>query len=247
MPPKRVLIFGGTREARVLADLLADEGFYVVTALAGVTRQPNLPRGGVHHGRFGGADGITQFVKAEAFALIIDATHPFAAKISANIAVAAAESRLPCRRLERDAWQPEPGDQWTEAAGFEEAAKAVPQNARVFLTIGHRGLEPFLVRADLSGVVRVIEPPRDRLHANWQLIQSRPPHSLEEELKLLEEYSISVLVTKNAGGDATQMKLIAARQRGIPVVMIRRPTKPPMIAFSSAAALRDGLRQACLL
>jgi precorrin-6A/cobalt-precorrin-6A reductase len=238
-----VLTFGGTGEARELADLLVADGFEVTTALAGVTSQPNLPRGVVHSGRFGGAAGIARFAKAEKFDLLIDATHPFAARISANIAAAASDLGLPSWRLERAAWQREAGDQWTEVADFTEAAAAVPANGRVLLTIGHRGLDPFLDRADLSGVARVIEQPKLTLPARWQLLLSRPPHALADELALLNENRISTLVTKNAGGNTTYAKILAARQRGIAVVMIARPSKPRMVAFHSAAALRAELNR----
>jgi precorrin-6A/cobalt-precorrin-6A reductase len=237
MQRRRVLIFGGTGEARELADLLVADGFEVTTALAGVTSQPHLPRGTIHSGRFGGADGIARFAKAEEFDLLIDATHPFAARISANIASASGDLGVQCWRLERAAWQAEEGDQWTEVADFAEAATAVPANGRVFLTIGHRGLEPFFDRLDLSGVIRVIEEPKFALPPGWQLIRSRPPHPLVDELDLMNQSHVSVLVSKNAGGTATYTKLVAARQRGIKVVMIRRPIKAPMTTFHSATEL----------
>jgi len=243
MPSRRVLIFGGTGEARELADLLTADGFEVTTALAGVTSQPSLPRGAVHSGRFGGADGIARYAKAENFSLLIDATHPFAARISANVAAAAGDLGLPCWRLERAAWQAEESDQWTEVADFAEAAAAVPVAARVFLTIGHRGLEPFFDRSDLSGLIRVIEEPKITLPTGWQLIRSRPPHALVDELDLMDQNHISVLVSKNAGGSATYTKLVAARQREIKVVMIRRPIKAPMTTFHSATELLAKLKQ----
>jgi precorrin-6A/cobalt-precorrin-6A reductase len=113
----------------------------------------------------------------------------------------------------------------------------VPANGRVFLTIGHRGLEPFFDRLDLSGVIRVIEEPKFALPPGWQLIRSRPPHPLVDELDLMNQSHVSVLVSKNAGGTATYTKLVAARQRGIKVVMIRRPIKAPMTTFHSATEL----------
>src|SRR5690242_13899139 len=104
MPARRVLIFGGTGEARLLADQLVNDGYDVVTALAGVTQEPTLPKGEVHRGRFGGVDGIAAYARAQGFQAIIDATHPFAARISANIAAAGVSLALPCFRLEREAW-----------------------------------------------------------------------------------------------------------------------------------------------
>jgi precorrin-6A/cobalt-precorrin-6A reductase len=242
MRPKRILIFGGTGEARALADRLVDDGFGVVTALAGVTQHPILPRGEVHRGRFGGADGIVAYARQEHFDAIVDATHPFAAKISTNIAMAAQQLALPCLRLEREAWRPKAGDQWTEVADVEAAAGAVPRYARVLLTIGHRGLEPFLARNDLSGVVRVIEPVAAALPAAWRQLQKRPPYLLAGELQLLADEHITILVTKNSGGEATAAKLIAARERKIPVVMIARPLKPAMPGFSNLTTLVEALK-----
>ena len=242
MRPKRILIFGGTTEARSLADRLVDEGFGVVTALAGVTQAPMLPKGEVHRGRFGGVDGIVAYANERDFDAIIDATHPFAAKISANITAAGQCLALPSFRLERDAWRPETGDEWIEVINIEAAARVVPQAARVFLTFGQRGLEPFLARSDLSGVIRVIEPIEHGLPASWRLVQQRPPYLLAEERRLFENERFTILVTKNSGGEATAAKLIAARERKIPVVMIARPAKPAMRSFSNVATLVEALK-----
>jgi precorrin-6A/cobalt-precorrin-6A reductase len=242
MPAKSVLIFGGTSEARALAGRLVDEGFRVVTALAGVTQSPALPKGEFHRGRLGGADGIVAYARDGHFDALVDATHPFAAKISANIANAAEQLALPCLRLERAPWRAEAGDQWIEVADFAAAAGAVPKNARALLTIGHRGLEAFLARSDLSGVVRVIEPMGLPLPPNWRQMQKRPPYLLQEEVALFTAEHITILVTKNSGGEATEAKLIAARERKIPVVMIARPRKPAMQSFSNVATLVEALK-----
>jgi precorrin-6A/cobalt-precorrin-6A reductase len=242
MRPKRILIFGGTTEARALADSMVDDGFDVVTAMAGVTKQPNLPKGEVHRGRFGGVEGIVAYAQQERFDAVVDATHPFAAKISTNIAVAAQQLALPCLRLEREAWFPQIGDRWMEVADVEAAAGAVPCLACVLLTIGQRGLEPFLARSDLSGVVRVIEPVTAPLPPVWRQLLKRPPYLINEELRLLAEERITILVTKNSGGEATSAKLIAARERKIPVVMIARPRKPAIASFSNIATLVEVLK-----
>lgn len=242
MRPERLLIFGGTSEARLLADRLVDEGFGVVTALAGVTQAPMLPKGEVHRGRFGGVEGIVAYANEKGFDAIIDATHPFAAKISANIAVAGERLACPSFRLERSAWGPEAGDEWIAVPAIGAAANSVPHAARVFLTLGQRGLEPFLVRSDLSGVIRVIEPIERRLPASWRVLQQRPPYLLEDERRLFAEERFTILVTKNSGGEATAAKLIAARERKIPVVMIARPDKPAMRSFSNVATLVEALK-----
>jgi len=242
MRPERILIFGGTTEARILADRLVEEGFAVTTALAGVTKEPILPKGEIHRGRLGGVDGIVAYAQEKHFDVLVDATHPFAAKISLNVAEAARRLGLSCMRLEREAWRASAGDRWMEVADVEAAARSVSRDARALLTIGHRGLEPFLARSDLSGVVRVIEPVKQSLPPPWRILQKRPPYLLEEELQLLAAEAISVLITKNSGGEATAAKLIAARERKIPVVMIARPRKPAMISFSNVATLVEALK-----
>jgi len=242
MPPKRILIFGGTGEARDLANRLTDDGFAVVTSLAGVTKSPHLPRGEVHRGRLGGADGIARYVTSEGFDLIVDATHPFATKISGSVAAVGKQLGVKCIRLEREAWVAGSDDRWIEVADLKDAAAAVPANSRVLATTGQRGLEPFLARTDLSGVVRVIESPSFGLPARWRLLQARPPYSIAEERRLLDEEHITVLVTKSSGGEAATAKLIAARERKIPVVMIARPPKPPMLRFSNVETLVEALK-----
>jgi precorrin-6A/cobalt-precorrin-6A reductase len=239
---KHILIFGGTSEARLLADRLVGDGIAAVTALAGVTQDPILPKGQVHRGRFSGVDGIVAYAREERFDAIIDATHPFAAQISSNIAAAGAQLALPLFRLERAAWHAEAGDQWTEVSDVEAAAGAVPLHARVLLTIGQRGLEPFLARSDLSGVLRVIEPISHILPSTWRLVRKRPPYLVEEEQQLLADERITILITKNSGGDATAAKLIAARERKIPVVMISRPHKPAMMSFRNVATLVEAVK-----
>jgi len=242
MRASRILIFGGTGEARVLADRLVDQGFHVVTALAGVTSTPKLPRGEVHRGRLGGAEGIAAYAASEKFDLIVDATHPFAAQISTNIAAAAGRLEVRCARVERDAWLAGPNDRWTEVTSFQEAAAAVALEARALITIGHRGLEPFLARKDLTGIIRLIEPPDVALPQSWRLLIERPPHTLADELRLFDQEQVTVLVTKNSGGEATFAKLIAARERKIPVVMIARPPKPSMLRFSNVETLVEALK-----
>src|SRR4051794_16903465 len=170
MPVRRVLIFGGTKEARELADLLVSDGVLTVTALAGVTNVPLLPAGEVHRGRFGGVDRIVRYASEQRFDAIIDATHPFAARIALSAMDAAERLAVPHFRLERAPWTAQVGDRWTEVMSFEDALAAIPNGTRVLLTVGRRETAPFLARADLSGVVRTIEKPEIEVPACWRLI-----------------------------------------------------------------------------
>lgn len=240
MPPDIVLILGGTRDARDLAGLLTERNRRVITSLAGVTAEPVLPPGELRRGGFGGADGLAAYLLKEGIAVVVDATHPFAARISAQAHAACQSLGLPLIRLERPAWQPEPDDRWTSATDAAAAAGALPDGARVLLTIGRRQLEPFFERPGLSGIVRCIEPPGAVLPAGWRLLLERPPFSFDSEVDLLRGNGISHLVCKNAGGLPLATKLEAARALAIPVLMIARPEKPQ----TATAAAAEGLAAA---
>jgi precorrin-6A/cobalt-precorrin-6A reductase len=225
--PSRVLILGGTGEARTLALLSLNVGHDVITSLAGRTSGPLLPSGRVRFGGFGGPEGLAQFVREESIEVIADATHPFAAQISAHGYAAAQSCRIRYVRLERPAWRAQAGDAWTSVKDTGEAAVIIPPDTRVLLTIGRKGISPFVARHDLCGVIRMIEPPERQPPARWKLILARPPFTAEQEKALMRAHDISVLVTKNAGGVQMASKLQAARELGVGVTMIERPQKPP--------------------
>ncbi len=236
MPGKRILILGGTGEARALANRLIDAGHGVVTSLAGVTQAPHLPEGEVRRGGFGGAQGLAAYLRDGGFKILIDATHPFAAQMSRHAAGAAKACGLPLYRLERPAWAAEEGDRWIGAATVAAAVALLPAGARVFLTIGRKEAGAFLARADLHGIMRMIEAPTEELPPRWNLILARPPFTVAGERELLTANRITHVVSKNAGGQATRAKLIAARETKIPVVMIARPAKPAAVIMASVDA-----------
>lgn len=235
----RILILGGTTEARDLADRLADDDRHsVVTALAGRTAEPMPRRGAVHRGSFGGEDGLADYLAAEAVDMLVDATHPFAARISVAARRAAATAGRPYLRLERPGWTAGEGDRWTHVANLPEAASALPAGAFALVTVGRQELCPFLTRTDVAIVARTIETPDHPLPERIRLVKDRPPYDLAHERAMLARYRIDVLVTKNSGGTATAAKLEAARERGIEVVMVDRPGgQPPAAAGDVAACL----------
>lgn len=237
MPPRRILILGGTAEARALAEILVEHGCDVTTSLAGATAEPAMPAGCVQTGGFGGLLGLTKFLREVRFDAIADATHPFAATISRNAKAAADATDIPYFRLDRPPWEPQPRDCWTPVQDAESAARLLPAGARVLLTVGRREVEPFLMRSDLSGVARMIEAPIAAIPPNWRLLRARPPFALGDELSLMEARGISHLVTKNAGGETMRAKIDAARERKIPVIMIARPQKPDAVTASDIASL----------
>ncbi len=227
---KRLLILGGTGDAvevAARASQIAD--IQVISSLAGRTKQPLTPKTGtVRIGGFGGAVGLAEFLRGSPIDFLIDATHPFAAQISANAAVAAAECHVPHLMLVRPAWEAVEGDRWIEVASHSEAARALSGHSRrVFLTIGRQELAEF---AGLEGVwclMRAIDPPAQNTPVpHGELLLARGPFLLTDERQLLLEYQIDTIVSKNSGGAATYPKIIAARELGIPVVMVQRTAIP---------------------
>ena len=236
--PERLLILGGTAEGRALAEAAAARfgpSLTVISALAGRTRAPILPAGEVRIGGFGGTEGLAAYLRDERIGLLIDATHPYATRISAQACEAALQAETERLVLLRPPWQSLPGDRWIDATTVEEAVEAIPAEAeRVFLTVGVRSLAPFASRADLWFLVRLVDEPAEPIPlAQHRLICARGPFAEEDERALLEDNGIDCLVTRASGGEATAAKLAAARALGLPVVMVRRPQPPPGPSASS--------------
>lgn len=223
---KRILLLGGTGEARDLAGRLSALGHDVISSLAGVTMSPVLPDGTVHVGGFGGLSGLSRFLREEAIGLIADATHPFAVRISANAVEAARAAGIAYLRLERPAWTAGKGDEWLPAEDIEEAARLIAPRATAFVTVGRQEIAPFLARGDARILARMIDPPDISVPERALILLARPPFTLQSERALMRKHEVSVVVTKNSGGAATEAKLAAARRLHLPVIMIERPEKP---------------------
>jgi precorrin-6A/cobalt-precorrin-6A reductase len=234
--PNRVLVLGGTRDARMICNTLHDQGNDVTLSLAGVTENPEPVRCAVRRGGFGGAVGLRDYLLREKISVLIDATHPFAAQISRNAAAAVQGSGIMHFRLDRPAWRKNPAAHWISARNYEDAASLLPSGACVFLTIGRKEIAPFLERPDISGILRMIEPPAQTIPPSWLLIRARPPSAVEPEIELMNAHGITHLVTKNAGGPNNQ-KLKAAERLSIPILMIGRPKKTGGKTFTSLEAL----------
>ncbi len=240
MPDRRkILILGGTGDARALATHLLELGHDVMTSIAGVTENPRLPPGRVRTGGFGGEEGLFQFLVDEQFDVLVDATHPFACIISANGHRAAERARIGYVRFERPAWEPQPGDRWKIVPALDIAVRSLAHEACALVTIGRKELGAFTGRGDVRVVARMIEPPEMELPANWRLILARPPFTVEQEIELMSAEGVSVVVTKNSGGRATAAKLEAARRLSVPVIMIDRPVKPPAPTAATVEAIAE--------
>ncbi|HEV2769410.1 MAG TPA: cobalt-precorrin-6A reductase [Solirubrobacteraceae bacterium] len=232
----RVLILGGTAEARELAAVLHGEGHRVITSLAGRVARPRLPVGDVRIGGFGGADALARWLRAQEIAAVVDATHPFAERISASAVRAAEQAGVPLARLERPGWSEGPGDRWHWVDDLDQAAARVPQlGSRVLLTTGRQGLAAFAGVGDAWFLIRCVDPPDDPLPPHREVLLDRGPYTLDGELAILDTHQIDVVVTKDSGGDHTRAKLDAARVRDRPVIVVRRPLRPTVGAVETVA------------
>lgn len=222
-----------------------NEKVELLSSLAGRVQRPRLPEGPVRIGGFGGADGLTEFLRAGRYDAIVDATHPFAATISANAALAAARTGIARLVLCRAGWETDPS--WELVADMPAAAQTVRDwvGESVFVTTGRRDLEVFADDDRHSFLVRTVDPPSGRVPARMTLLLDRGPYTLAGESTLLREHGIGLLVTKNSGGSLTVAKLHAAAACGVRVVMVARPALPAgSLVVESAEAAWEWIEQA---
>jgi precorrin-6A/cobalt-precorrin-6A reductase len=223
----RVLILGGSTESSELSRLLAgDHRFETTLSLAGRTSKPRAQPVRTRTGGFGGADGLAAWLAQESIEAVVDATHPYADRISANAVNACQRLGLPLVTILRPAWQAVTGDNWLAVPNAEVAAAALgSQPRRVFLSLGRLELGAFASAPQHHYVARTIEPPDVALPPDINLILDRGPFDEQAETVLLTSEKIDVIVSKNSGGAATYPKITATRKLGIPVVIIARPLK----------------------
>lgn len=234
----RILLLGGVTEALAIARLLGPEHVY---SLAGIGRIPQDLACQVRVGGYGGDDGLADYLRRERIELLIDATHPYAAQISANAAQAAKAAGIPCWALRRPAWQPQPGDDWREVEGWDALIDALAPFKRPLFTLGREPLQHLEdIPAHQFWTLRALETCAG--NERCEVIGARGPFHLEDERALFERRQIDVLVSKNSGSAATEPKLEVARERGVPVLVLKRPELPEVDRlFGSVAQLREAL------
>jgi precorrin-6A/cobalt-precorrin-6A reductase len=236
----RLLILGGATEASALAGALAGRrDFDPVLSFAGRTRAPIAPPVPFRIGGFGGVDGLKTYLLQNAIRAVIDATHPFAANMSANAAQACRGLNLPLAIFTRAPWRAAAGDRWIPARDMNDAARALgAAPRRVFLTIGGLQLSAFAASPRHHYLVRAIDPPAAiAALPDHRLILARGPFTVDDEIALMRDHRIEVLVTKNSGGGATAAKLEAARILGLDTVMVERPKPEDLPAFETLDAI----------
>ncbi|VBF01338.1 cobalt-precorrin-6x reductase [Burkholderia pseudomallei] len=239
MSVRRVLLLGGTGDALRTARALAPHDVY---SLAGLGRVPDDLACGVRVGGFGGADGLARYLREHAVALVVDATHPFAARISANAAAACRAAGVPYWALRRAPWRPRPGDDWRGVADWAGVLAAIAPFARPLFPLGREPLAHLdEIAPHQHWLVRCLDAHAGNARAH--VLAARGPFSLEGERALFAAAAIDVVVSKNSGGAATEAKLDVARERRVPVVMVERPALPDADReFGATAALVDALR-----
>ncbi|MDR5857525.1 cobalt-precorrin-6A reductase [Caballeronia sp. LZ062] len=219
---KRALVLGGTGDALAIARNMGAPHVY---SLAGLARVPTDLACAVRVGGFGGVTGLVDYLRVERIALVIDATHPYAAQMSRHAREACTLADVPLWAVRRAAWQPQPGDDWRDAADWRGIVECIAPFRRPLFTLGR---EPLMHLDEIPGsqhwTIRCLGAHEG--HARASIIDARGPFDIAGERVLFDEARIDVVISKNSGGKATEAKLAVARERRLPVVMLARPALP---------------------
>lgn len=233
----RVLILGGTAEARALAAQLVEQQIPVISSLAGRVSQPRLPAGEVRLGGFGGVDGLARYLDEHDITHLIDATHPFATTMTAHAVAASTARGVPLVRLARPGWSSHPlADTWSWVDDYDAARQAADElGRRPFLTTGRQTLPHFLPAwGDRAVLVRIVEPLAEPAPTSWTVLRDRGPYDVESERALMRDHGVDVLLTKDSGGAYTAAKLTAAADLAIPVVVVSRAPAPATVTTADS-------------
>jgi precorrin-6A/cobalt-precorrin-6A reductase len=224
----RVLLLGGTSEASALARHFAKNAIDAIYSYAGRTETPAAQPLPTRIGGFGGIEGLSTYLAAEKITHVIDATHPFAERMSKNALIAAQRSGVALCAFERAPWVARDGDDWIHVADMSGAVAALPEEpACIFLAIGRQHLSAFAARPWHRYVLRLVDSPEGSLPLpDAQVVVAKGPFTVEDDVRLLKSRRVSLIVAKNSGGSGARAKLDAARALRLPVIMIDRPALP---------------------
>lgn len=225
-------MLGGTVEGRLVGDALAEAGHAVTTSVAGRTAAARTLASGGVTGGFGGPDGLAAWLTSHSIDALVDATHPFAARMTRHAAWAADATGVPLVRLDRPGWGAHPqAPTWTWVSSHAEAARAAAGRGRALLTVGRQPLPHYAALATVYARVAELPAEQDRRFPDaWMVVAARGPFTLAAERRLMTDARIGVLVTKDSGGASTAAKLEAAAELDVPVVVVRRPALPVGLA-----------------
>jgi precorrin-6A/cobalt-precorrin-6A reductase len=236
----RILILGGTTEARELAERLAKRiDLEVIVSLAGRTKSPAAQPAPVRSGGFGGAAGLADYLGKERIDALVDATHPYANIISANAVAAARQAGVPLIALRRPPWRAVAGDRWIEAANIADAVRRLGERPRrVFVTLGRNELMPLTTAPQHFYLIRSVDPVEPPLSLpRVSYLTDRGPFSAANDRALMSAHAIDTVIAKNSGGVASYGKIAAARAIGIEVIMLSRPAPPDGLAVETVDEL----------
>ncbi len=237
-----LLILGGTTEANALAKSVAEQGIPATYSYAGRVDAPRHQPVPTRVGGFGGAVGLTRYVRDHGISHVVDATHPFAAQMSRNAVEACAVSATPLAVLTRPAWIAEKGDNWLHVPDIDAAVSALSGPAqRVFLAVGRMHLQEFAAQPQHHYLLRLVDAPETVPLPHSDVVVSRGPFTVEDDRALMQRHGTQLVVSKNAGGTGARAKLDAARLLGLPVLMIDRPTVPQRTEFEKVSQVLDWL------
>jgi precorrin-6A/cobalt-precorrin-6A reductase len=240
---EHILILGGTGEASALAAAVAERGLNATLSYAGRTANPRAQPVPIRIGGFGGVSGLERHIREEGVTRLIDATHPFAATMSAHAVAAAEATGVPLIALTRPAWQPLPGDRWHTVPDIAVAVAALSGPARrVMLALGRMHVEAFAAQPQHRYLLRFVDRPDvPPALPDHRLVVDRGPFTVEGDMRLLQEHGIDLIVCKNAGGTGAEAKIVAARRLSLPVLMIDRPFIPARATVHAVGDVMDWL------
>ena len=241
-----LLLLAGSGEARVIASALAQVPLRVTASVMEPDHWSGPLPVPMRSGGFGGDQGFETYLQDNVVTAVLDATHPFAARVSARSWDVCQKLGVPFAQVDRPPWSPGPADQWTEVKTEAEAIALVPSGARAFVTTGRQALPAARAATDRMFFFRLLRDAPDGAEADHiSFVSGAGPFSVAHEEALFRDLRIDVLVCKNAGGSVSATKLEAARALNLPVILLRRPPPTGAPRLETVEAALEWVRATC--